>query len=157
MYNLISTTKPTAKKEYDCIWCSEKILKGESHVKEVGNYDREFQSNRWHQECHDAAQLYFSENDETDFTPYDNERASKEEKLPNIKNKITDVLKPKPLTFNLNNNEYIKYINLVDRHRSVCKADSFKVSFTPTGIGSVIEVSCGSCKIYWDITDYGSW
>jgi len=160
MYNLISTTKPNAKKEYDCIWCSEKILKGEQHVKEVGEYQGDFQSNRWHQECHNAAQLYFEESNENEFTPHNNERGSKKEKILDVKpvyiNKMIDRL-TKIVSFEMNPNESKRYFNLVDRHRAVCNAYSFKILFSPNGIGTGVQIICGTCDVKWDITDYDSW
>src|ERR1035437_214709 len=79
-YQLISKTLPKARKEYPCIWCSEKILIGEIHLKEVGEFEGDFQSNRWHEECHNAAQMYFEESGENEFTPYENKRGSIDEK-----------------------------------------------------------------------------
>jgi len=162
MYNLISTTKPTAKKEYDCIWCSEKILKGEQHVKEVGNYQGDFQSNRWHQECHCAAQLYFSENNENEFTPYDNKRGSKEIVHPvelqcNTISKIEDSLK-KETSFILNDVEIQKYNKWVDSHKKYsCENTMVNVTFIPTAIGVAVHLECQVCNVKEDITDYKSW
>jgi hypothetical protein len=79
-YQLISKTLPKARKEYPCIWCSEKINIGEIHLKEVGEFDGDFQSNRWHEECHNAAQMYFKESGEDCFEPYGNERGSTKSK-----------------------------------------------------------------------------
>lgn len=79
-YQQLSKTSPKARKEYSCIWCSEKILIGETHIKEVGEYEGDFQSNRWHPECHNAAQMYFEENGEDCFEAYENKRGSTEEK-----------------------------------------------------------------------------
>ena len=47
-YQLIKETEPTARKSYRCIWCAEKILKGEKHVHESSKYDGSFQDHRWH-------------------------------------------------------------------------------------------------------------
>jgi hypothetical protein len=79
-YQLISKTLPEARKEHKCIWCGEQILIGEIHVKEVGEYDGEFQSNRYHNECHNAAHEYFKESNDDCFSPYDNKHGSTIEK-----------------------------------------------------------------------------
>jgi hypothetical protein len=76
MYQEISITNPKSRKEYRCIWCPEKILKGESHVHEVCKYEGDFQDHRWHQECWDAARKFFNENDESEFEPNSFKRGS---------------------------------------------------------------------------------
>jgi len=83
-YQVISTTLPTAKKEHKCIWCGESILINELHAKDVGVYECDFQSNRYHIECYNASHTYFKESGENCFEPYDNKRGSTEEKS-NIK------------------------------------------------------------------------
>lgn len=92
-YQLISKTLPKARKEYPCIWCSEKILIGEIHLKEVGEFEGDFQSNRWHEECHNAAQMYFNESGENEFTPYENKRGSIDEKSI-VSERVVDEDKP---------------------------------------------------------------
>jgi hypothetical protein len=79
-YQSISTTTPKAKKQHQCIWCGELILIGEIHFKEVGEYEGDFQSNRYHNECHSAADKYFKESGENCFDPYENKRGSTDEK-----------------------------------------------------------------------------
>jgi len=75
-YSLISRTEPTARKEYNCIWCPEKILRGEKHVHEISKAD-EFQNHRWHLECWSASQEYFSENPGEDMLyPHESKRGS---------------------------------------------------------------------------------
>jgi hypothetical protein len=77
-YTHLSNTTPVARKIYPCVWCNEKILLGEKHVKEVGTYDG-FQSNRWHNECYNAAVKAFKENDDYEFEPHSCKRGTSEE------------------------------------------------------------------------------
>jgi len=77
-YRLISETSPTARKQYDCIWCVEKIAEGEIHVHEVSNYDGELQGHRWHPECHEVAKNYFRESGEEQFEAHECKRGSNE-------------------------------------------------------------------------------
>jgi hypothetical protein len=78
-YVLISETRPKAKKQYDCIWCVEKIEAGETHIHEVSKYDRQFQDHRWHPECHEAAMDYFHKYGEEEFNPHECKRGSQED------------------------------------------------------------------------------
>lgn len=78
-YLLLSETKPVARKEYRCIWCPEKILKGEKHIHESSKYDGDFQDHRWHMECKKAADSFFRENDECEFEPHYFKRGTTEE------------------------------------------------------------------------------
>lgn len=78
-YELISETRPKARKEYPCIWCVEKILKGELHIREVSKYDGGLQDHRWHPECRDAASKYFHESGEEEFPPSACKRGSMDE------------------------------------------------------------------------------
>ncbi len=78
-YQLISKTKPKARKEYRCIWCFEKIQRGEIHTHEVSKYDGRLQSHRWHPECEDVAIKYFRQSGEEEFYPGACKRGSMEE------------------------------------------------------------------------------
>jgi hypothetical protein len=78
-YELISETKPKARKEYSCIWCPEKIEAGAEHVHEVSKYDGELQDHRWHPECRAAATVYFRESGEEEFSPHECKRGTTEE------------------------------------------------------------------------------
>jgi hypothetical protein len=73
-YQLLSRTEPKARKEYRCIWCPEKILKGEAHVHEVSKFDGELQDHRWHPEC-----LAACGSDDDSFCPHECKRGSTEE------------------------------------------------------------------------------
>jgi hypothetical protein len=41
-------------KEHSCVWCPEKILIGEQHLRYVGKWEGEFQDWRTHVECEKA-------------------------------------------------------------------------------------------------------
>lgn len=45
---------PVARKEYKCIYCGEKILKGEKHCKATGAWEGDLQDWRMHNECNEA-------------------------------------------------------------------------------------------------------
>lgn len=77
-YQLLSLTRPTARKQYRCIWCPEDILTGEVHVNEFSVYCGEPQDLRWHPECYEASRKYFSESGEEEFSPHENKRGSLE-------------------------------------------------------------------------------
>lgn len=64
------STEHRAAKRHRCIWCGEHIEQGERHCRQSGVFYGEFQTNRWHLECWDAAE--FSVDDE--FMPHENER-----------------------------------------------------------------------------------
>lgn len=68
-YQLICETKPKARKEYPCIWCVEKIQKGEVHIHEISKYCGDLQDHRWHPECRLAATKFFHESKEEEFEP----------------------------------------------------------------------------------------
>ena len=75
-YQLLSKTEPKARKEYRCIWCPEKILRGAQHVHEVSKYDGDFQDHRWHPECKQASYRFFRESGEEDFIPHSCQRGT---------------------------------------------------------------------------------
>ena len=77
-YVLMDDSTPKARKPHTCIWCGQKILKGETYRREKSIYDGHWQDHRWHLECDKAAAEHFRHGDE-EFEPGDNERP---EKLP---------------------------------------------------------------------------
>jgi hypothetical protein len=78
-YSLISETKPKASKDYPCIWCQEKILKGEVYVHEISKYDGRLQNHHWHPECDAASVDFFTGTGEEEFDPHSFKRGSLEE------------------------------------------------------------------------------
>ncbi len=48
-------------------------------------------------------------------------------------------------------------------HGKVCEeaptaiGGRWSYTFTPTGVGTVVKVTCGICGAYHDVTDYESW
>lgn len=75
-YQLLQLTRPKAAKEYQCIWCPEKIPPGMEHVHEASVYDGDFQDHRWHPECWDAAKTYFATTHEEEFGAHECKRGT---------------------------------------------------------------------------------
>lgn len=73
-YHLFSLVVRKARKEHDCIWCSEAIPKGTAYKHEQSIYDGSFQNQHWHPECLDASREYMRKYHENDFTPWENDR-----------------------------------------------------------------------------------
>lgn len=78
-YQLLSERNPVAQKEYRCIWCPEKILKGEKHIHQFSKYDGNFQDQRWHLECKKAADEFFRIYSEEEFDPHSFKRGTCQE------------------------------------------------------------------------------
>jgi hypothetical protein len=76
----VTTTNPVARKEYTCIWCGQKILKGEKHRKVDGVFDGDFQSDRFHPECATACDEDCAGVDNEIFEPHGYERGSRDQK-----------------------------------------------------------------------------
>jgi hypothetical protein len=66
----LSSTTPTARKEHQCSWCSELILKGEKYSRWNGIHEGDFQSNAMHLECAKACRKTFSEYGWDEYDPY---------------------------------------------------------------------------------------
>lgn len=73
-YALISERAHKAFKRYRCIWCGESILPGQQYVREFSTYCGDIQRHNWHPECKGAAEDFFREEGEDEFSPYENER-----------------------------------------------------------------------------------
>ncbi len=71
-YTLLSETRPVARKDHHCIWCGEKILKGNEYIYERSVFDGDMQNHHWHEECLDDARD--NSDYEWEFIPYSNER-----------------------------------------------------------------------------------
>ena len=80
-YTLLSETHPHAKKDYQCIWCGEKIEKGLHHIHKRSIYDGDFQDQRFHIECDKAADKVSEiKHGDFDFNEGDFKRGSTEER-----------------------------------------------------------------------------
>ena len=81
-YTNIRTTKPKGRKPYRCIWCDERIAKGERHVHDIASFDCRLQSQRFHEECFEALRAYIIESGgmEVEFGPGSHKRGSTEER-----------------------------------------------------------------------------
>lgn len=75
----ISSRTVRAKKQHDCIWCTEKIEIAEIHSQEVLRMDGDFQDNRFHTECLDACHRNLKEIGDNEFEPHACKRGSLEE------------------------------------------------------------------------------
>ena len=79
-YELISETKPKARKDHECIWCGERIDNGDRYVRVVYNFHGDFNSDAYHPECSDASKEYLTLNDTDEFMPGEYVRGSAENK-----------------------------------------------------------------------------
>jgi hypothetical protein len=73
-YTLLSETKPIARKDHRCIWCGQKIAKGEQYVAERSVFGGEMQNHHWHDGCAKACRAENWNESEWEFEPYSNER-----------------------------------------------------------------------------------
>jgi hypothetical protein len=71
-YTLLSETKPIARKDHRCIWCGQRIPKGEQYVAERSVFDGDMQNHHWHNEC--LVDAKSCQDCEWEFMPYSNER-----------------------------------------------------------------------------------
>ena len=66
-YTLLSEAHPKARKDHQCIWCGQTILKGTVYRSERSVYDGSMQNHKWHMECDLDARSYFKGSFEEDF------------------------------------------------------------------------------------------
>jgi hypothetical protein len=71
--DLLSETRPIARKDHRCIWCGQSIPKGSQYVYEVSVFDGDMQNHHWHEECLKSARTNNDEG-EWEFMPWSNER-----------------------------------------------------------------------------------
>lgn len=69
------------RKEHKCIWCGEKILKGEKSQVLKGVYENSFQNDHWHIECYVASSDYNWDDYDGEFEPYECKRGSLEQRI----------------------------------------------------------------------------
>lgn len=79
-WETLNATWRKARKEHECVWCGETIVKGERYLDETGLMDGDFINQKWHKECSDASNRHWKEYHEDDFDPYSFKRGSIEEK-----------------------------------------------------------------------------
>jgi len=75
---LLSETRPKARKKHICIWCGEGIPVGLRHVHEVSRFEGDFQDHRFHEECLQACHEYCGT--ESEFMPAGYKRGTMEER-----------------------------------------------------------------------------
>lgn len=51
MNTLFDSSVRIARKKYRCIWCGERIQKGDNYVRETGVNDGDFFAQKYHPEC----------------------------------------------------------------------------------------------------------
>jgi hypothetical protein len=66
-----------ARKDHQCVWCPEKILKGQKYHLQAGEYEGEMCTNRYHPECFEAGAEAFRDGD-CDFEPQSFKRGTRE-------------------------------------------------------------------------------
>jgi len=71
-YTQLAAEHRKARKDHKCVWCGEKILKGQTYDYYAGVFDGEFQISRYHMECTGVAGEWCRENDPwgDGFDPY---------------------------------------------------------------------------------------
>ena len=81
-FTQLSQSYPIARKEHICIWCGEKIEKGEKYYCYSGIGDDGFQTNKLHLECRIAMDKHFRLETpfENEFMPYEFKRGSTEQR-----------------------------------------------------------------------------
>lgn len=79
-YTLLHEADRVARKPHDCIWCNEKIQRGETYKDERSVYDGEMQLHRWHPECQVAADKFFKESGECEFEAHACKRGTFDER-----------------------------------------------------------------------------
>lgn len=64
-------------------------------------------------------------------------------------------------SFDVNNVEYRRILRFRDEHHEHCHSGAageyLRVSFIPTGLGTIVEVQCLTCGATEDVTDYEAW
>jgi len=78
-YQLLSESKPKARKEHRCVWCYQKIIIGETYRREKSVYDGEIQNFAWHLECDEACKEEYKISGECEFSPGENDRPPRKE------------------------------------------------------------------------------
>ena len=67
------------------------------------------------------------------------------------------------VTFKLNEVEQTAANDFIEKHLTCVKQHPSTIGggisyiFTPTGVGTIVEIRCNICGTKTDITDYGNW
>lgn len=76
---VLSDNDHTARKAHDCIWCREKIEIGQIYHVQVVVHEGDWQSNKYHPECFQAAIDFWREDLDGDFDAHAFERGTTQE------------------------------------------------------------------------------
>jgi hypothetical protein len=76
-YTILTHKDVKARKEHECSWCGEKILVGEVHQYRSYIFDRDFHSDREHNECTKAMDT-INWTDDEGYEPYTFKRGTTE-------------------------------------------------------------------------------
>lgn len=64
-YHLFSIRVVAARKPHRCIWCSQRIERGDVYLREASVYDGQHQNFAWHWDCRfDALVNHFNDGEE---------------------------------------------------------------------------------------------
>lgn len=69
----------TTRKDHTCVWCPDKIMSGTRYELDVGLCKGDFQENKYHLECRDAADRFCRDNPGECFDPGSFKRGTTEE------------------------------------------------------------------------------
>lgn len=76
---ILSRTDNTCRKAARCVWCNEVIEVGTPYTRQVGVYEGDFFTQKFHPECEAASTRFFAENPTEDgFDPGEFKRGSTE-------------------------------------------------------------------------------
>ena len=67
-YHLFSRKAFVARKRHVCIWCYQRIERGDVYYREASVYDGRHQDHAWHWDCWFGSADYFRDGP-SDFTP----------------------------------------------------------------------------------------
>ena len=67
-YHMFSRRLVTARKPQRCIWCWQRIERGDVYYREASIYDGRHQNHAWHWDCWFDAQVEYFSSGQEDFT-----------------------------------------------------------------------------------------
>lgn len=81
-YEELSMTHPVSRRHRVCIWCGQLIISRVPHVRRVYKYGGDFNCDRMHIECFDAARKQWQDTaDDGEFFPHSYTRGTQEDRL----------------------------------------------------------------------------